>query len=46
MYNLFTSWGGASLALVGDHSSDGVTIKMPYGADVLHPPALYSIFSY
>ena len=27
-----TSWGeGASLALVGDPSSDGVTIKMPYG---------------
>ena len=26
-----TSWGeGASLALVGDPSSDGVTIKMPY----------------
>ena len=33
----FTSWGeGASLALVGDPSSDGVTIKMPYGIDVLH----------
>ena len=32
-----TSWGeGASLALVGDPSSDGVTIKMPYGVDVLH----------
>ena len=29
------SWGeGASLALVGDTSSDGVTIKMPYGVDV------------
>ena len=27
-----TSWGeGASLALVGHPSSDGVTIKMPYG---------------
>ena len=26
-----TSWGdGASLALVGNPSSDGVTIKMPY----------------
>ena len=32
-----TSWGeGASLALVGYPSSDGVTIKMPYGVDVLH----------
>ena len=30
-----TSWGeGASLALVGNPSSDGVTIKMPY------PPSL------
>ena len=25
---------GASLALVGHPSSDGVTIKMPYGVDV------------
>ena len=32
-----TSWGeGASLVLVGHPSSDGVTIKMPYGLDVLH----------
>ena len=32
-----TSWGeGASLALVGYPSSDGVTIKMLYGVDVLH----------
>ena len=32
-----TSWGeGAYLALVGHRSSDGVTIKMPYGVDVLH----------
>ena len=32
-----TSWGeGASLAFVGDPSSDFVMIKMPYGADVLH----------
>ena len=30
-----TSWGeGASLALVVHASSDGVTIKMPYGVDV------------
>ena len=27
---------GASLALVGHPSSDGVTIKMSYGVDVLH----------
>ena len=31
-----TSWKeGASLALVGHPSSDDVTIKMPYGVDVL-----------
>ena len=41
------SWGeGASLALVGHPSSNGVTIKMPYGVDVLHQPALHPIFSY
>ena len=39
-----TSWGeGASLALVGHSSSDGVAIKMPYGVDVfidqLHTPS-------
>ena len=35
-----TSWGeGASLALACHPSSDGVTIKMPYGVDVLHRPA-------
>ena len=35
-----TSWGeGASLALVGHPSSDGVTIKMSYGVDVLLRPA-------
>ena len=40
-----TSWGeGASLALVGQASNDGIMIKMPYGVDVL--PALYPIFSY
>ena len=28
----FTSWGErASLALVGHSSSDGITIKIPYG---------------
>ena len=37
---------GASLALVGNPSSDGVTMKMPYGVDVLHQPALHPIFSY
>ena len=31
-----TSWGeGASLALVGHPSSDGITLKIPYGVDVL-----------
>ena len=40
-----TSWGeGASLALPGDLSSVGVTIKMPYGVDVLHRPASHPIF--
>ena len=38
--------GGASLALIGCPSSDGVTIKMPYGIDVLHRPALHLIFSH
>ena len=33
-------------ALVGHPSSDGVTIKMPYGVDVLHRPALHPIFFY
>ena len=43
----YTSWGeGASLALVGDPSSDGITIKMPYGVDVFHQPDLHPIFSY
>ena len=41
-----TSWGGgASLALVGHPSSDDVTVKMPYGVDVLHQPAWHPIFS-
>ena len=31
-----TSWGeGASLALVGHPSSDGITTKIPCGVDVL-----------
>ena len=31
-----TSWGeGAPLVLVGHPSSDGITIKTPYGVDVL-----------
>ena len=42
-----TSWGGgASLALVSHPSSDEVTIKIPYGVDVLHWPTLHPIFSY
>ena len=32
-------------ALVVEPSSDGVTIKMPYGVDVLHRPASHRIFS-
>ena len=40
-----TSWGeGAFLTLVGDPYSDSVTIKMPYGVDVLHWPASHPIF--
>ena len=43
-----TSWGeGAYLILVGHPSSDGVTIKISYGVDVLlHRPAWHPIFSY
>ena len=37
---ILTTWGkGVSLALVGNPSSDGIAIKMPYGVDVLHGPA-------
>ena len=40
-----TSWGEVtSLALVGHPPSDGVTIKMTYGLDVLHRPASHPIF--
>ena len=41
-----TSWGeGASLALVGHPSGDGITIKIPYAVDVLLPqPAPQPIF--
>ena len=36
---------GASLALVGHPSSDGITMKIPYGLYVLsHWPALHPIF--
>ena len=36
---------GASPTLVGHPSSDGVTIKMPYGVDVLsHRPASHPSF--
>ena len=40
------SWGeGGSLALVGQLSSDGVTIKIPSGIDVLlRRPAWHHIF--
>ena len=41
------SWGeGASLALVGKPSSDGVIPHALWGVDVLHLPALHPIFSY
>ena len=40
-----TSWReGASLALVGHPSNDGVMIKMHDGVDDLHQPALHIIF--
>ena len=41
-----TSWGeGAFLALVGHPSSDGVTIKILHGVEVLlHWPASHTIF--
>ena len=44
--NLTSRGEGASLALVSNPSSDGVTIKVPYCEDVLHQPVLYLIFSY
>ena len=37
---------GATLALVGHPSSDGVMIEMRYGVDVLQQPALQPIFSH
>ena len=37
-----TSCGGASLALVGHTSSDGSTIKIPYGVDALSLTSLVS----
>ena len=41
-----TSWGkGPFLLLVYHPSSDGVTIKMPYGVEVLYQPASHPIFS-
>ena len=43
---VLTQGEGASLALVGDRSSDGVTIQMLHGVDVLHCPASHPIISY
>ena len=44
---LTSSGEGATSALVGHLYKDHVTIKIPYGVDVLlHRPALHSIFSY
>ena len=43
--SLITCREVASLTLVGCSSSDGVTIKIPYGVDVLlHGPALDPFF--
>ena len=44
--SLTSSGEGASLVLVGNPSSDGFMIKMPYGLDILHPPVSDPIFSY
>ena len=44
--SLTSSGEGASLALVGHPSSDGVMIKNPYGVDVLYQPASHPISSY
>ena len=43
-----TSWGeGTTLALVGHPSSDGFTMKIPSGVDVLlHQPDSHPIFSH
>ena len=43
-----TSLGeGVSLALVGHPFSYGITIKIPYGVDILlHRPTSHPIFSY
>ena len=38
--------GKRCLFSLGCPSSDDVTIKMPYGVDVLHRPASHPIFSY
>ena len=41
------SWGECvSLALVGHPSSDGFTLRMPYGVDFLHRPASQPIYSH
>ena len=44
--SLTSSEEGASLALVGHPSSDGVTMKLSDGVDILHRPASHPIFSY
>ena len=46
-HETLTLWGeGASLALAGHLSSDGITINTPYEVDVLHRPASHLIFCY
>ena len=44
--SLTSSGEGASLALVGHPSSDGLTQKKSHGVDVLHQPASHPIVSY
>ena len=44
--SIYLSEKSVSLGLVGHPSSDGVTIKMSYGVDVLDRPASHHIFSY
>ena len=46
MANLTSLGEGASLALVGHLSSDGVSIKIPYEVDIFHQPVFHPIFSY
>ena len=45
--SLTTWWEGASSAFIGNASSDGITMKIPYGVLILlHLLASHHIFSY